>query len=493
MNRVDEARWQKIFSNFLDNVNNDIYSSPSVTKDMMQAASLTLHEKCSDILKSQAITVLYEIGFMNNISLEESWQIYWIINYVTFSNSNVYLLKGTLRKLYTYLFEQVKSSLGIEFTYQPTETRNQDCIIITTSQFLSIKHAPTIRVLDYSYTIQKNFNKKVIIINSSEMNFHKNPNLAMNVEFCFLEEYSDTSKIIYKDEEFEFYQVGALMPNLEIYRKLLDIIYDIRPLIIYNIGASSLLSDLCTEFTATASLPCSYDIPITRSKYILLARNTEDRDLGILQALSKDQVVIETNYNYVEDSDTTVYTRKDFGLDEDSFIGCIVGNRLDLEIDDEFIALVEKIINTSDIHLVFIGGIKDENRITSKISDESKSKLHFLGHQSHAKAIIRLMDMYINPRRKGGGRSCFEALSYGVPTITPDFGDVYYTCGGKIGAKSYADMYSEIMRCYTDKDFYKNMSHEAALRATELSDIVTTQKGIIDSILMYELQEGDRQ
>ncbi len=489
MNRADEARWQKIFSSFLDNMNDDIYSSPSVVKDMMQAASLTLNEKCSVMLKSQAITVLYEIGFMNHISLEECWQIYWIINHTTFSNSNVHLLKGNLRKLYIYIFKQVKSALGMEFTYQPMETRDRDCIIVTTSQFLSIKHAPTIRVLDYSYTIQKNFNKKVIIINSSEMNFYKNPHLAMHADFSFSEEYADTSKIIYKDEEFEFYQVGALMPNLEIYRKLLAIIYDIRPLMIYNIGASSLLSDLCTGFTATASLPCSYEIPITCSKYVLLARNTEDSDQETLKDLSKDQVVIETNFNYVEDSDVTVYCRKDFGLEEDSFIGCIVGNRLDAEIDDEFIRLVEKIIHTSDIHLVFIGMVKDEDRITSKIGDENKSKLHFIGHQMHAKAIIRLMDIYINPKRKGGGRSCFEALSYGIPAITPEFGDVYYACGGKISVKSYTDMYAEIMRCCDDKEYYKDMSNKASLRATELSDIVKTQKGVIDSILMHESQE----
>ncbi|TAH65226.1 MAG: glycosyltransferase, partial [Anaerolineaceae bacterium] len=260
------------------------------------------------------------------------------------------------------------------------------------------------------------------------------------------------------------------------------------PLMIYNIGASNLLSDMCTEFTSTASLPCSYDIPISCSKYLLVARKVDNNDQETLIDIPKDQVIVETNYNYVEDLDTMVYSREDFGLENDSFIGCIVGNRLDSEIDDDFIDLIKNIITETDIHIVFIGTIEDKKRIIDKMSD-NKSRLHFLGHQLHAKAIIRLTNIYINPKRKGGGRSCFEALSYGIPVVTPNIGDVYYTCNGTISATNYKEMYSSIIECYSDQDYYKKISNQASLRAVELSNIVATQKDVIDNILAFELHK----
>lgn len=490
MNKEDEIKWGKIFDSFLSNTNSNCYSSKSVITDMMQAACYIVDEKCSNMLRSKAITVLYEIAFLDSITIEECWEIYWIINRTTFSNAYILLLKGNIRLLYTHIFIRLKNALDMDFSYQMIDSRDHNSIIITTNQFLSINHAPTIRVLDYSYTIQKNFNKKITIINTSELNFHKHKHLETDFSFSFLDNYSGTSKITYKGEEFEFYQVSERMPNLEIYRKLITIIHDIRPLMIYNIGASNLLSDLCSEFTATASLPCSYDIPISCSRYLLVARKIDSNDQEVLNYLSKDQVIIETNFNYVDDADTTVYSREDFGLESDSFIGCIVGNRLDSEIDDEFIDFLKKVIDTTDIHIVFIGIIEDQKRITGKMG-ENRYRVHFLGYQQHAKAIISLTDLYINPKRKGGGRSCFEALTYGIPVITPNMGDVYYACKGTISATNYMDMYSSIIECYTNQDYYNDMSYQASLRATELSDIINTQKDVLDSILAHELHKKD--
>lgn len=486
MNEHEEIGWQNIFQNFLTRPNNIYKADIATLQDLMQASCMLLSDKISVPLMNQAITLLYEITFAEKITLDECWQIYWILASKIFTTPEASLLHGSLRRLYDNIFDTVNREIKVNTAYRDMKSRDQEHIIVITNQFLSEKHAPTRRILDYSYAIQKYMGKKVTIINSSELHYRKSRPLELGIVFNFLEGYSNHNAIDYYDEQFGFYQVDTLMPNLEVYEKLCEIIYELNPLLIYNIGGSNILADLCSQFTTTVSLPCSYDIPISRSKYLLVGRQLEDSDEARRKELDHYQSIIETEMNFVDSKDEISYTRSDFNLKNEDFVACIVGNRLEAEMGDDFLDFLKKAMSIDKLHIVFIGNIPNQQEVVKEFTAEDRLRVHFLGPQSNAKAIIKLSNLYINPKRTGGGRSSFEALSAGVPVITPAFGDVHYVCGKDYCVNNYKEMLSTMIKYYNDTAFYAEMKEKALQRAKQLSDITTVQKNMIERVLELE-------
>ena len=275
-------------------------------------------------------------------------------------------------------------------------------------------------------------------------------------------------------------QLSSYMPDIYCLNETLLKIYKLRPELIYNIGGSSLLSDLCATFTKTASLPCSNNIPITMSRYLLVGRTLEESDQERLYRLEPYQQVIETVTNYQLAPCNQQYERSQFGLTEDDFVLGIIGNRLNDELDDKFISVLHQISNQFPVHFLFIGNLQ-KNRITDNAPDINR--FHFAGLLSEASQAIRLFDIYCNPMRNGGGRSSFEALAQGVPVITLQYGDVYYTCGKEFSTVDYEHYIKKIGQYITDLEYRKEMKEKAITRANSLSNIGKTQSEILKQIL----------
>lgn len=455
--------------------------------DALHLSTVLLSEVSVADQVNKMLTVLYESTFTDEITIEEVWEIYCIINYFTFSYVDYKILSGDIRYLYNNIFDSLSKYLDLNLPYKVVDSRNKDIIVIITSQFLSEGHAPTRRVLDYSYAIQKQLNKQVIIINDSGLNFFKNSSMKNLVNLYFMEEYSKINKYKYLDEEFLFYQIDSFSPNINEIKHLINEIYKINPLLVYNIGGSSLLADLCTSFTTTMSLPCSHAIPITRSRYVVVGRKVDERDQKDLERLLDYQEVIESKINYKMSINIEEYKLENFGLSEDKFIITLVGNRLDSEISDEFLSFLNRVVSSLDIYILIIGGVCNKTRIEEGIS--IKNRLHFAGQLSGAPELVRHTSLYLNPPRIGGGRSSFEALYYGVPVVTLDYGDVYYTAGVDSGVKDYDEMYDRVKMIYENSNLLQNLKEKSIKRAQDLNDIATTQKVLIDEVIRKEMKD----
>ena len=474
------TRSSKIIEYFLRN-DGEINRLTNEERNDLMILSCSLLATTSDSnICSKAITILYKVAFLDDISLEEAWQIYWIINNAIFSK-NINLLEGSLLSLYKHIYHFINSMVVLDLPYIEIEARNNDSIVIITNQFLQEGHAPTVRALDYSYTLQKHLNMKVIIINSREMNYHRNPQLEPSVTFNYIQEYSAINTYSYKSETFDFFQIDAMMPDVGVFQKMTELIYEINPWMVFNIGASNVLTDLCTRFTTTASLPCSYQIPVTCSKYLLLGRKLNDKDKYKIEPYQK---IIETEINYIIRDSQTVYKREDFGINKDVFLISIIGNRLDQELTSDFIKLLNRMINNPyPIEIAIIGKINNENLILNLMKS---SKVHLIGPLIDASEFLKESDLYVNPKRKGGGRSSFEALHYHVPVVTLDYGDVYYTCGKDFAVTSFDEMYELIIKYYNEKDFYSEKKALANKRALELSNLESCLRNTLDTIRILE-------
>jgi hypothetical protein len=342
-------------------------------------------------------------------------------------------------------------------------------------------------VLDYAYEFQRNLGKKAIIINDGGMHFYRNLHLGGVAAFNFMEEYNKVSSIEHKGEVIEFLQVSSLMPNLEVLHGLLGMIYELNPLLVFDVGGSSLLADLCTSFVTTATMPCRVEYPITCSEYMLVARNVF-MDEPEYKNKMPYQYIVETNFNYVYRKSDKVYSRSEFGIPENAFLCMMVGYRIGNEVDDAFLDMLEKTYldcpEKETFFLVFVGIVEDadKGKILSRFSEKMRKQIVFTGLLTDASEFIKVGDLFLNPERNGGGRAAFESLYFGIPVITLASGDVYYVSGKNFGADNYGE-YSELIERYRDdKDFYSSQSSKAKKRAEVLSNMKETLAKILEDI-----------
>lgn len=476
---TDEQRSMQLIEYFLQNPTVLGQLSEADCKDLLLLSSSTAASTDNIIIKGKSLDLLFECCFHMNLDIKELWNIYWIIYHTLFSNPAI-PFSGQLDKLYRFIFLKVKSMLPD--TYEPY-TASSNLIIMTTSQYLSAGHAPTRRLLDYAYAIHTALGKKVIIINDAGLNYYHCRCLFNHGLHNFVQDFCYLKDIEYNGISFPFLQLSTKMPDLYCIKEALDYIYSLQPELVYNIGGSSLLSDLCTAFTKTCCFPCSTDIPTTMSQYLLVGRMLEPSDSERLNRLEDYQKTIETLVNYqLPESAENPYKREDFGLTSSDFVFSIVGNRLDSEISDSFINLIEQLLLKTDAHFLIIGKTDAPERILDRVS--KPEHIHITGFLNNGGLALRLSDVYLNPYRKGGGRSSFEALAADIPVITFSYGDVYYTCGKEFAVLDEAAFLETAVRYQTDKDYLEKQKLCGKKRAEYLSDIGSTQKKVLEQILL---------
>ncbi|BBF42919.1 protein containing a domain related to multimeric flavodoxin WrbA family [Lachnospiraceae bacterium KM106-2] len=443
----------------------------------------------SSEVMNQVATILYHSCFAPDITLEEVWELYWNLQVILFRYNEVTIKDGDIRYLYHYIFESISNIIPNQYPYREIEEREEDTIVIVTSQMLSTMHAPTIRVLDYAYTLQHDLGKKVIIVNDAGMHYYLNENLNSNFQTNYLADYEKSSKISYKDEMIEYIQNPVLMPNISVIQQLIDIIYQLNPSLVYNIGGSSVVADYCSYFTTTASLPCSYKIPVSCSRYLLVGRKLRDQDQATIDQTLDYQRVLETEINYQYRVTAETYTREQFHISEASFLIGVIGNRLDVEINQEFIEYLNTLLNEiPQCEIALVGRVNDEERIINQIND--KKRIHILGFLPGASECIGFCDLYLNPIRSGGGRSCFDAMYKGVPILTLPIGDVSHTCGEDFMAADYDEMLVAIRRYVGDNNFLEQQRQLVKQRADEIADMKGTLSAVINKIM--EIERGNK-
>lgn len=446
-------------------------------RDLLDMISQATNSSDDDDLWEMGALCFFKCCMLTDLTIEEMWQTYWKLSHWKFSKPG----RGKsihLDKLYRHIFFMVKEN--IDCTYEKIKHPHNNRIVMVTSQFLTIQHAPTRRILDYSYAIANALGKECMIINDAGMNFIRFPNLdfygqALN----FFENYNHFQSLSYKDKEFTFKQLDKRQPDLDSLRNVLQEIYEMRPGLVYNIGGSSLLTDLCSMFTKTACFPCSTNIPISMSEHLFVGRKLTENDSGRLNELESYQKVYETVVNFQLDQSTQTYSRKQFGISEETFLIAIVGTRLGVELDEEFVnSIIKPILDKTDSNFLVIGPDEEIQESIKNIDG-----IYFAGSLPDAFEAVKLCDLYCNTLRDGGGRSGFEALACGVPVVTLKYGDVYHVCGEEFAVDNREDYVNKVIDYVRSPALRQKAIQQAEKRALYLSDIEKTQSELLNQIL----------
>lgn len=353
-----------------------------------------------------------------------------------------------------------KEKISMHAMWKPVEKRNMKRIVIITEQLLSEFHAPTKAVLDLAYLMQHRMGFEVMLVSMPINSFGLDEIWHNAIRMTAIEKYNtEMIERKYRDESFWGYQITMAEGNNRDYSLLLSYLLEWNPLFVYNFGVINPIADLLVEYTTVVAQSMSIRLPISEAQMLITLQEKDKIET------SEAQKIIQFKRRPLFFGDQKrIHTKEEYGIQKDQFLCVIVGNRLETEIDEAFIDMIYQLCSRmNNIAFVFIGkiGIKQEE-IKDKIPND---QLYFVDYCDDLLGIYKIMDLYINPKRQGGGYSAAMAIAAGLPVVTCDYGDVAYHVGKDFVVSDYEEMKQEILCCVTNPEYKKEKFRQARKHA----------------------------
>ncbi|AQR96972.1 glycosyl transferase family 1 [Clostridium saccharoperbutylacetonicum] len=416
---------------------------------------------------------LLEEMLKSNIDKNQKYYIMYQLISIGFTDTEISnsLEKYKIDKIYDSIFDEFKKSVG-KLEFIPKNDRNEDVIIVFISQLLKLEHGPTKTVLDRCYILSKYLNKKVILINTKELITAKGDvPFFGSAKGNVVEEYSDFNNLQYKDIEIGFYQPKCSMPDENEFINILNFIKKEKPYLLLNIGGWSITADLAAQIIpmATISTSGNYSISKNKGQFFIMGRKPLESDYEyIANEGHTKEAIIECPFTFELKPQEHEYMREELKIPREKFVIAVVGGRLNDEINDEFLGVLDNLAS-KDCFIVTIGNYKLSEGKRKKYLNLQKNFME-LGFQNDILACVELVDLYINPRRQGGGTSAVECMFKGKPALSLRHGDVSIIVDEAFICETYKKLIDLAIRCKNDKDFYLEMSRKAKARATDMMD-----------------------
>lgn len=350
------------------------------------------------------------------------------------------------------------------------ENRNEQLVLVTVQQFLTLTHGPTKTTLDRAEVLKKHMGKQVVIINTAEMGGGKLVGLLHRTCPNYMSERCEDTSLEYNGDIYPYMQFDQNMPNIENTMELIEFIQKYKPAYIVNIGGSSLAVDACSQLVPTINInTVPSGITSIETTMQVIGRKLQEQDEHLLKMLGKTaEDVIVGRFTWSLKKQSITYTREELGIGKDLFLIAVIGGRLTKELDDEFRKMIDEILMQGAV-LVIIGKYEQYEEVC-QIDPVFASHTLNLGVQSDVLAILDFCDLYVNPKRTGGGTSVIEAMYKCLPAVTLNYGDVALGAGEEFCVDNYEEMKKQILRYMSDKEYYRLMSDKAKKRADYMLD-----------------------
>lgn len=381
-----------------------------------------------------------------------------------------------LRMMYRDIYHSYRKQLGIKPAVVSVKKRNRMVVVFLISQYLNEMHGPTKTVLDRCEVIAEKMGATPVIINTAELGSRSGYIPYFQPLFgSYLEHMQNTQKVTYRGREFPYIQCSKIMPNPKEMAGILQMVLQLNPYCIIQIGGNSICADLCSNFyplITVGTVPSS--LMTSEGQFLLKGRPVTEADKEYIRKLGfSDNYLQYCMFTSSFNEQKTHFSRAQYGIPEDAFTAIIVGVRLDYEINDHFIEGVLIPIMEQGIVPVFVGIFDDYHKFTERYP-LLQEKSVFVGSIKDILAMNELCDIYVNPNRNGGGTSVVEAMAKKLPPVSLDHGDVALGAGQEFCVSSFEEMVDRIIRLRDDAEYYAEMSE----KAYERMKYVTNSKGI---------------
>lgn len=443
-----------------------------------------------EILNSEnELTLVNKINILGQLN-RSIWLCKVDMSEVEKSKMQLLLFKKQLR--------EVLGKLNQNIAYIPYDARNHNRIIMLIEPMLGARHAPTKKMANiYNYLESLGYDVYV---------YATNYKLIQMVEMTYWWKAAVTNALFEENTEFRLDYYGVQIKGcyvmysednyFDIIRSIREEIRQFNPAFVLTIGDSNILGDSCQEFTDVVTMGCTNTVPITASR--IIARyfaNTKEIMKMFEQCLEEEQTVIEyIHADELELPEKSEYTRELLKMGENDFVIVIAGHRLDDEVTQDIIDILNIILEKEwQCKVLFIGDCKVlKNKLTQNLY---WNRFRFVGETENFRATIALGDLFLNPPRKGGGTGALYAAQSGVPVLTLGNCDVAYI-GERVVCDKLEDMPEIVHRYIYDEKFMREQKEYCKQQAkgmTNIDNIAQTKKFCEEVInFIKKKEEGNK-
>lgn len=373
------------------------------------------------------------------------------------------------RAAYRCIVQEMQELLEKKYPYLPYETRNKKVVILM-PMLTDEGNAPTRKMAYFQkYLKELGYEVSVMILVSLttdgvEKTDWYRPRFLYN-------RYEKNTFFSYEIEG-ELIEGCSLIADKDNYLLLLDkameLIWQEKPEFVFSLGMPTPLAGLCNSITTVVALnfekrALAVGVPII-ARYFNYSQE-EDREYRA--CLAEGQLVVDVKHSYQKlksESDKKLYGKPDFGIPEECFVVMIAGNRLDIEIDESFAAIMKAAMDKEErIVFAMLGNCDSLRQFFQDTPYESR--VYFLGWQDKFRESIAIADVFLNPPRKGGGGGGHLAILEEVPVITLGNCDVESFVGQDFVCSSVEEMPELVYRYCTDEAFMKQQKENCRIAA----------------------------
>ncbi len=389
------------------------------------------------------------------------------------------------RTLHRYISKRYMNELDVNIETIPYEKRDHKFAIVTTYQLLGERHAPTNIVLSVCHHLQNHFGYNVLLVIIGEPIDSDELRKVWTGDFV-LPNYTDrwgTYALNYHDQIIRCYQFDINKATRDEMISFIGEIYGARPEFIWQINGLPRMDQIWRSMTTYVAMPVTHGHEVSDAH--LLARYQAGDILPAteeyIKASGQETIYFHiSGFGYSEEKKEDEYTKKAFGIPEDAFTIGVIGNRIQREITEEFRNAMVSILEQNDkAYFIFVGPFEQE------LPEILEKRSLRLGYRKDFLSILKIIDLFMNPKRSGGGGGAVRAMQIGIPVTTLPDCDVANNTDKSFIRTDYDDMVTDVLHYISDSEYYHEQSEKAKSHFKTLfsSDIKNDMKTVIDKIL----------
>lgn len=362
------------------------------------------------------------------------------------------------------------------------EKRERGLVLVITAQFLGIRHAPTKLTYDICRGIILS-GRDLLLINLADALSLTGHLPYWNAQSNYISDYSNVHSFMYEGVEIPFAQCDEGMPNIGMMKELIDSLREMKPELIISIG-EDIFSNVIDDMIPVCSIPLQAKLSRNFTKYLVHYNEITSEERGWMAEYGyQEENLVPLKLPFrIEYSDGL--KRSGIGIPKEAFCIVAIGNRLETELTEDFLKMLESILNQTNACFLTIGKLDCQSKFAT-YPHILENNIH-LEYTQKLLAAFKLADLYVNPPREGGGTSAIYAMAAGKPIVTLDYGDVYKNCGVEFAVKNIEEMERQIRRYMGEASFYAEMSELATQRAKEYENV---EQNISEMMMTLEKRE----
>lgn len=381
-----------------------------------------------DLRRYERILAMLE-NVLDLAPLEGINQIYWSMQRQLFllrmdASTAPDFFRASLFPFYERFLGEIARRLALRPAPRPAGAPDTGRVVMVTNQLLSAFHQPSRDLLRQASVIRRDCGRDVLILNTNMMpdRYYSAfvPPFAAAVE----EQLSGEQTIDFEGERLRL--LSSVEPGLTAGKLngFLAAVEAFDPDVVVALGGSVVVADLLAPVRPLLCIPTTTGTPVSLADIMLDFGGTTPPAGGGRYAGAWRPFRLGLSLR----RDGGAASREAFGIPEDAFAGIVVGNRMDAEVDADFLALLERFLDAVPRGLVLFAGVGEAlpGRLAAS---RHAARLRWLGYVDRIDALLGVCDLYLNPRRTGGGASAAQALASGLPPLSLSGGDVASVAG----------------------------------------------------------------